>query len=423
MLDGRAVTQSLSPSRYPAAIMRVLVLGGDGYLGWPTALRFSDRGHEVAVVDNFSRRRWHLQQSTDSLTPILTFEERIDAWREVSGNEIEAHVGDIEDGDFLDRVVADFAPQVVIHYGEQASAPYSMQSREAAVETQHNNVIGTLNLLFSIRDRVPDCHLIKLGTMGEYGTPDIDIEEGYIEIEHKGRRDTLPFPKMPGSLYHLSKVHDSHNIHFACRIWGLRATDLNQGVVYGIETEETARDERLITRFDYDETFGTVLNRFCVQAVIGHPLTVYGKGGQTRGFLNIRDTLRCVELAAENPAELGDFRVFNQFTEQFRVSELAKLVQKSAGELGYEVEVQQFPNPRVESEEHYYNPVHTKLLDLGLEPNYLGEELVRSMLKIIERHKDRVIERAIVPRTRWKPGELEGGALEDMDRAGGKPAS
>jgi UDP-sulfoquinovose synthase len=391
--------------------MRVLVLGGDGYLGWPTALRFSDRGHEVAVVDNFSRRRWHLQQSTDSLTPILTLEERIDAWREVSGNEIEAQVGDIDDGDFIDRVVADFLPQVVIHYGEQASAPYSMQSREAAVETQHNNVIGTLNLLFSIRDRVPDCHLIKLGTMGEYGTPDIDIEEGYIEVEHKGRRDTLPFPKMPGSLYHLSKVHDSHNIHFACRVWGLRATDLNQGVVYGIETEETAHDERLITRFDYDETFGTVLNRFCVQAVIGHPLTVYGKGGQTRGFLNIRDTLRCVELAAENPAELGDFRVFNQFTEQFRVSELAELVQKSAAELGYEVEVQEFPNPRVELEEHYYNPVHTKLLDLGLQPNFLGVELVRSMLKIIERHKGRVIERAIVPRTRWKPGELEGGVL------------
>jgi len=383
-------------------------------------MRFSDRGHEVAVVDNFSRRRWHLDQSTDSLTPILTLEERIDAWREVSGNEIAAHVGDIEDGEFIDRVVAEFSPEVAIHYGEQASAPYSMQSREAAVETQHTNVIGTLNLLFSIRDRVPHCHLIKLGTMGEYGTPNIDIEEGYIEIEHKGRRDTLPFPKMPGSLYHLSKVHDSHNIHFACRIWGLRATDLNQGVVYGIETDETARDERLLTRFDYDETFGTVLNRFCVQAVIGHPLTVYGKGGQTRGFLNIRDTLRCVELAAENPAELGDFRVFNQFTEQFRVSELAELVQKCAAEVGHEVEVQQFPNPRVELEEHYYNPVHTKLLDLGLEPHLLGEELVRSMLKIIESYKSRVIERAIVPRTRWKPGELEGGLVGD---AGPNPLS
>jgi UDP-sulfoquinovose synthase len=393
--------------------MRVLVLGGDGYLGWPTALRFSDRGHEVAVVDNFSRRRWHVQQSTESLTPILTLEERIDAWREVSGKEIAPHVGDIEDGDFIDGVVADFSPEVVIHYGEQASAPYSMQSREAAVETQHTNVIGTLNLLFSMRDRVPDCHLIKLGTMGEYGTPNIDIEEGYIEIEHNGRTDTLPFPKMPGSLYHLSKVHDSHNIHFACRIWGLRATDLNQGVVYGIETDETSRDERLITRFDYDEIFGTVLNRFCVQAVIGHPLTVYGTGGQTRSFLNIRDTLRCVELAAENPADAGDFRVFNQFTEVFQVAELAALVAKCGGEVGYDVDVQEYPNPRVELEEHYYNPTHTKLLDLGLEPHFLGEELVRSMLKIIERYKDRVIEQAIVPRTRWSPGELEGQVASD----------
>jgi UDP-sulfoquinovose synthase len=388
--------------------MRVLILGGDGYLGWPTALRFSDRGHQVAVVDNFSRRRWHLAQSTDSLAPILTLEERVDAWREVSGREIAAKVGDIEDGDFLDRVVAEFLPEVVIHYGEQASAPYSMQSRQTAVETQHTNVIGTLNLLFSLRDRVPDCHLIKLGTMGEYGTPDIDIEEGYIEIEHKGRRDTLPFPKQPGSLYHCSKVHDSTNIHFACRIWGLRATDLNQGVVYGIETDETARDERLITRFDYDETFGTVLNRFCVQAVIGHPLTVYGKGGQTRGFLNIRDTLQCVELAAANPAQLGEFRVFNQFTEQFSVSELAELVKRCGAEVGHEVDVQTFPNPRVELEEHYYNATHTKLLDLGLEPTYLGEELVRSLLAIIERHRDRVIARAIEPRTRWRPGELEG---------------
>jgi UDP-sulfoquinovose synthase len=287
-----------------------------------------------------------------------------------------------------------------------------MRSRETAVETQRTNVIGTLNLLFAIRDRVPDCHLVKLGTMGAYGTPNIDIEEGYIEIEHKGRKDTLPFPKLPGSLYHLSKVHDSHNIHFACRIWGLRATDLNQGVVYGIETEESARDERLVTRFDYDEYFGTVLNRFCVQAVIGHPLTVYGEGGQTRGFLNIRDTLQCVELAVANPAKLGEFRVFNQFTEQFSVAELARLVQRSAAELGIEVEIKRFPNPRVEAEEHYYNAANTKLRDLGLEPALLGEELVRSMLGIIEAHRDRVIAEAIVPSTTWKAGELEGKVFE-----------
>ena len=299
--------------------MRILILGGDGYLGWPTAMRFSSKGHDVTVVDNFARRRWVEKGGSDSLTPIASLEERIAAWKEVSGKEITAEVGAIEDWEFLDRVVAESEPEAVIHYGEQPSAPYSMASRENAVETQQTNVIGNLNLLFALRDRVPEAHLVKLGTMGEYGTPNIDIEEGYIEIEHKGRTDTLPFPKLPGSLYHCSKVHDSTNIHFACRIWGLRATDLNQGVVYGIETDETALDERLTTRFDYDEMFGTVLNRFCVQAVIGQPLTVYGEGGQTRGFLNIRDTLRCVELAVENPADAGELRVFNQFTESFSV--------------------------------------------------------------------------------------------------------
>jgi UDP-sulfoquinovose synthase len=394
--------------RYPRAVMRVLILGGDGYLGWPTAMRFSAGGHEVSVVDNFSRRRWHIEHSTDSLTPIGSLGDRIDAWRDVSGNEIRAYVGSIEDGEFIDTVISETSPEAIVHYGEQPSAPFSMKSRAAAVETQYTNVIGTLNVLFSIRDRVPDCHLVKLGTMGEYGTPNIDIEEGFIEIEHKGRSDVLPFPKMPGSLYHLSKVHDSHNIHFACRIWGLRSTDLNQGVVYGIETEESADDERLITRFDYDEYFGTVLNRFCVQAVIGHPLTVYGEGGQTRGFLNIRDTLQCVELAVSNPPELGEYRVFNQFTEQFSVAELADLVRRGSAELGFEVEVRSFPNPRIEAERHYYNAAHSKLLELGLEPHHLGEELVRSMLKIISRHSDRVIERAILPTTRWKPGELEG---------------
>jgi UDP-sulfoquinovose synthase len=384
--------------------MRILILGGDGYLGWPTALRFSARGHEVAVVDNFSRRRWHREHGTDSLTPIRELDERIDAWREVSGNEIRSYEGKVEDGAFLDEVVAETRPDAVVHYGEQPSAPYSMMSRERAVETQYTNVIGTLNLLFSLRDHVPDCHLVKLGTMGEYGTPNIDIEEGFIEIEHKGRSDTLPFPKLPGSLYHCSKVHDSTNLHFACRIWGLRATDLNQGVVYGIDTEETAQDERLITRFDYDEVFGTVLNRFCVQAVIGHPLTVYGSGGQTRGFLNIRDTLQCVELAVENPTERGEFRVFNQFTEQFSVGDLAELVKHAGEHLGYSVEVQHIDNPRVELEEHYYNATHTKLLDLGLEPTLLGEELVESMIHAIERHKGRVIESSINPRTQWNPG-------------------
>src|SRR5688500_7975549 len=313
--------------------MRILILGGDGYLGWPTVMLFSARGHEVSVVDNFSRRRWHTENGTDSLTPIASLDDRVDAWREKSGSSIRTFVGAMEDAEFVDHVIAATSPEAIVHYAEQPSAPYSMRSREAAVETQYTNVIGTLNLLFAIRDQVPDAHLVKLGTMGEYGTPNIDIEEGFIEIEHKGRKDTLPFPKLPGSLYHLSKVHDSHNIHFACRIWGLAATDLNQGVVYGIQTPETDLDERLCTRFDYDEVFGTALNRFCVQAVIGHSLTVYGRGGQTRGFLNIRDTLQCVELAVTNPAQRAEFRVFNQFTEQFTVMELAELTKRTGEEM------------------------------------------------------------------------------------------
>ena len=395
--------------------MRILILGGDGYLGWPTALHFSALGHDVAVVDNFSRRRWHNERSTDSLTPIRPLFERIEVWRELTGKDIHAYIGSVEDGEFLDGVVARTQPDAVVHYGEQASAPYSMISRRTAVETQYTNVIGTLNLLFAIREYVPDCHLVKLGTMGEYGTPNIDIEEGYIEIEHKGRRDTLPFPKLPHSLYHCSKVHDSHNIHFATRVWDLRATDLNQGVVYGVHTDETSMDERLITRFDYDELFGTALNRFCVQAMIGHPLTVYGTGSQTRGFLNLRDTLQCVELAVRHPAERGEFRVFNQFTEQFSVLELAELVQKSAAELGWEVQIDHARNPRVEREHHYYNAAHTKLLELGLEPHLLGPELVQSTLGKLTEYKDRVIDRAILPKTTWRPEDAELPSSDDVD--------
>ena len=278
-----------------------------------------------------------------------------------------------------------------------------MQSVDNAVETQHNNVIGSLKLLWGMRDHAPDAHLIKLGTMGEYGTPNIDIEEGFIEITHNGRRDVLPFPKLPGSLYHLSKVHDSHNIHFACRIWGLRCTDLNQGVVYGIETPEMQMDERLLTRFDYDQAFGTALNRFCVQAVIGQPLTVYGKGGQTRGFLNILDTLQCVELTAANAPAAGEYRVYNQFTETFSIADLAEKVRHAGEHHGMNVRVDNVPNPRVEAEEHYYNPVHTKLPALGLEPTLLSENLIESTLVVIERFKDRVIPDVIAPSTAWRP--------------------
>jgi UDP-sulfoquinovose synthase len=387
--------------------MRILILGGDGYLGWPTAMYFSIRGHAVHVVDDYLRRRAHAEQGTDSLVPIPdSLPDRAAVWREATGYRIEVTEGDLTDWAVVEQVFSEFQPESIVHYGEMPSAPYSQISREHAVFTQYNNVINTLNVLFAMRDLAPEAHLVKLGTMGEYGTPNIDIEEGFIEIRHNGREDRLPFPKQPASLYHCSKVHDSTNINWACNTWGLRATDLNQGVVYGIETEETKLDSRLATRFDYDEVFGTALNRFCLQAVIGHPLTVYGGGGQTRGYLNIVDTLQCVELATMNPAAEGEYRVFNQFTEQFVLNELAELVRHTGEEYGLEVIVEHVENPRVEAEDHYFNAKHTKLLDLGLKPHYLSETLIESMFARIDQHRDRVITHAIMPRTRWRPVRL-----------------
>ncbi|MBD2093089.1 NAD-dependent epimerase/dehydratase family protein [Microcoleus sp. FACHB-1515] len=382
--------------------MRVLVIGGDGYCGWATALYLSNRGYEVGILDSLVRRHWDAELCIETLTPIAPIQHRIQRWKDLTGKEIDLFVGDINNYSFLSNAMAVFQPDSVVHFGEQRSAPFSMIDREHAVLTQVNNVVGTLNLLYVMREQFPDCHLVKLGTMGEYGTPNIDIEEGYITIEHNGRKDTLPYPKQPGSFYHLSKVHDSHNIHFACRIWGLRATDLNQGVVYGVLTEETGMDELLINRLDYDGVFGTALNRFCIQAAIDHPLTVYGSGGQTRGFLDIRDTVRCVELAIANPANAGEFRVFNQFTEMFSVGDLANMVQKAGSALGMKVEINHLENPRVEKEEHYFNAKNTNLLDLGLQPHYLSDSLLDSLLNFSIKYKGRVDEKQILPQVKWK---------------------
>lgn len=382
--------------------MKVLVIGGDGYCGWATALHLSNKGYEVGVLDSLVRRHWDNQLGVDTLTPIAPIHNRIKRWRDLTGKSLDLFVGDITDYSFLSKALHEFEPEAIVHFGEQRSAPYSMIDREHAVLTQVNNVVGTLNLLYAMRSDFPDCHLVKLGTMGEYGTPNIDIEEGYITIEHNGRKDTLPYPKQPGSFYHLSKVHDSHNIHFACKIWGLRATDLNQGVVYGVLTEETGIDELLLNRLDYDGVFGTALNRFCIQAAIGHPLTVYGTGGQTRAFLDIRDTVRCVELAIANPAEVGKFRVFNQFTEAFSVGDLALMVQKAGSAMGLKVEINNLDNPRVELEEHYFNPKNTNLLDLGLQPHYLSDSLLDSLLNFAVKYKGRVDLEQILPKVSWR---------------------
>jgi UDP-sulfoquinovose synthase len=380
--------------------MNILVLGGDGYLGWPTALHLSALGHHVTVVDNLVRREYDVEMGVESLVPIFSLQERVAKWHELSGHQIDVQIGDLTDAAFTYGVVAESEPEAIVHFGEQRSAPYSMIDREHAVYTQVNNVVGTLNLMYAIAEVNSDIHLVKLGTMGEYGYPNIDIEEGFIEITHNGRTDVLPYPKQPGSFYHLSKVHDSANIMFACRVWGLRSTDLNQGIVYGQSTPETDLDPVLATRFDYDGVFGTVLNRFCVQAVMGHPLTVYGAGGQTRGMLNIRDTLACVTLALENPADQGEFRVFNQFTESFSVRDMAAMVQAASAK---PVRIAEgLHNPRVEHEEHYFHAAHTKLLDLGLEPHLLTKSVISGMLNLIEQHQGRVDVNAIAPTVQWR---------------------
>jgi UDP-sulfoquinovose synthase len=387
--------------------MRIAVLGGDGYCGWATALYLSKKGHSVAIVDNFIRRQWDFELGAQTLTPIQPLPERLAAWTARTGKTMETFVGDVTDYEFLSSLIKEFEPDAVVHFAEQRSAPYSMIDRKHAVFTQVNNVVGTLNLLFALREFRPDCHLVKLGTMGEYGTPNIDIEEGYIEIEHNGRKDVLPYPKQPGSFYHLSKVHDSHNISFCCKIWKLRATDLNQGVVYGAVTDETALDEALINRFDYDEVFGTVLNRFCAEAAVGHPLTVYGKGGQTRGFLDIRDTVRCIEIACEHPAAPGEFRVFNQFTEQFSVLDLARMVETAGKKLGLRVKIDHLADPRVEAEEHYYNAKHSKLADLGLKAHLLSDSLLDSLMNIAVKYRERIDPGLFLPQVNWRKATNE----------------
>ncbi len=382
--------------------MNILVVGGDGYLGWPQSMYLSQQGHHVGIVDNLARRAWDRDCGTDSLTPIRTLPERVDRWKKLTGRPLETYVGDTQDYDFLAEVMSQFSPQAIVHFGEQRSAPYSMINREHAVFTQINNVAGTLNLLYAMKEFCPQAHLVKLGTMGEYGTPNIDIEEGFIEITHNGRKDVLPYPKQPGSFYHLSKAHDSHNIMFACKIWGITSTDLNQGVVYGVKTDETLLDDGLATRFDYDGVWGTVLNRYCVEAAIGRPLTVYGKGGQTRGFLDIRDTLRCIELAILKPPRPGEYRVFNQFTEQFSVLDLANLVQQIGVRKGLHVTINHLPDPRVEAEVHYYNAKHTKLLDLGLVPHNLSNVLLDSIMDVVIRYRDRVRVDTLLPQVNWR---------------------
>lgn len=382
--------------------MKVLILGGDGYLGWPTAMHLSGRGCEVCVVDSYVRRNRCKEINRPPLCRVPDLMNRVTAWYGVSGRKLEVRVGDVTDYDFLLGVFRDFGPDAVMHFAEQPSAPYSMKGYREARETLENNLLSTLNVAYAVRETNSAIHIIKLGTMGEYGTPNIDIEEGFIDIEHNGRKDRLLFPRQAGSLYHTTKIQDTDLLYFYVRVWGLTVTDLMQGPVYGMFTDETEADERLHTVFSYDDVFGTVLNRFIVQAVAGVPLTVYGEGGQTRGYLNIRDTMQCLALALENPPEKGEIRILNQFTETFSVNDLAAKVQAAAAVQGLEVTVRKIPNPRVEQEEHYYNPAHSGLDDLGLKPHMLSEDVLVQMIEFVERHDNGIHRDIIEPSAQWR---------------------
>jgi len=381
--------------------MRILILGADGYLGWPTSMDLAAKGHDIVAVDNYLRR--NIAKDTDSLALIDSpdLKERAEIFQAVSGTEIKVEIGDLADPKFCLGLFEKYKPDAVVHYAEQPSAPFSMRGFDEAHKTLNNNLNVTFNVIWGAITHAPECHIIKLGTMGEYGTPNIDIEEGWLEIEHKGRSDKFLFPRQAGSLYHTTKVLDTDLMWFYVRTHGLRMTDLMQGPVYGLETKEINLDERLGTHFHYDDIFGTAVNRFLVQAVAGVPLTVYGKGGQTRGYLNLKDTLQCIELAAENPAQKGELRILNQFTEQFSVNELADRVQKAGNTLDLDVQINSIPNPRKEAEDHYYNAAHSGLTDLGLKPHFMNEEVLVAMLKRIMKHKDAISHDRIMPRVSW----------------------
>ncbi|MBC8392313.1 MAG: NAD-dependent epimerase/dehydratase family protein [Deltaproteobacteria bacterium] len=381
--------------------MRVLILGGDGYLGWPTAMHLTARGHEVAVVDNYLRRRLCRQEDLTPLFEVPDLHERAAIWESESGCNIKVFIGDLTEWTFVETVFRTFIPEAVVHYAEQPSAPYSMLNRRAADLTLNNNLNATLNLIFAVREFCPDAHIVKLGTMGEYGTPNIDIEEGWLDVHHKGRRQKFLYPRQASSLYHTTKIMDTDLLWLYVRMWDLRVTDLMQGPVYGLITDENENYEQLFPFFNYDEIFGTVLNRFIVQAVAGYPLTVYGKGGQTRGYLNIKDTLQCIGLSLANPAKIGELRILNQFTETFSVLELAKKVQKVGVDLGLNVEIKPVENPRKEAEEHYYNPQHSGLLELGLKPNYLSDDFLEQMMRFVLKHKSNIKFDQIYRQVKW----------------------
>ena len=388
--------------------MKVLVLGGDGFCGWPTSLHLSDIGHDVTIVDNLSRRAIDLELEVDSLTPIRPIGERIRVWKELTGKNIEFVNLDLaQEYDRLETLLINERPDAIVHFGEQRAAPYSMRDTRSKRYTVDNNVRGAHNVLAAIVASGLDIALVHLGTMGVYGygwSGSAPIPEGYLTVKVPTpdgdiEREIL-HPANPGSVYHLTKTLDQLLFAFYASNDQIRITDLHQGIVWGTQTPQTALDERLINRFDYDGDYGTVLNRFLMQAAIGHPLTVHGTGGQTRAFIHIRDTVRCIQIALENPPARGEKpMVFNQVTETHRVIELAELISKLTG-----AEVALLPNPRREAAENELNVSRDRFLALGLNPTKLSEGLLEEARDVAERYRDSADTTKIIARSVWRQG-------------------
>jgi len=385
--------------------MRALILGMDGYLGWSLACALSDRGHEIYGVDNGSRRRLVKESGGTSATKILMYEDRVGELRRLSKGGVYRETFDIShDFDCLSAIMKGFKPEVIYHLAQMPSAPFSMKDRKHCLWTHQNNLFSTLNVLYAMRDQSRTAHLIKIGTMGEFGQPNVPIPEGEVLVEIDGHRDMLPFPRAAGSWYHQTKVHDTHNIRMACKIWGLRCTDVMQGVVYGNKIKEMYEKPELNTRLDFDQYFGTVINRFIVQAVLDHPLTIYGRGTQVRSILPLQDSINCLGLIALSPPAPGMYRELNQFQEYKSISEMAHIVQEAYYELtGSEPKVLHYENPRQEKEEHFYKPMREILPTMGYAPSERIEQVVRGMIADVIENKLFLskYKKAIIPTAHW----------------------
>ncbi len=381
--------------------MKILILGGDGYLGWPTSLYFSNQNHDVLIIDNFIKRKLQKKFQRYSLFKNYTLKQKINEWKKVSKKNIEYKEIDATNYKSVLNIFKKFKPDAVIHFAEQPSAPLSMLDYNNANFTLQNNLVSTLNICYAIKETKLDTHIIKLGTMGEYGTPNIDIEEGYLKIKHKKRSDIFLYPRKGSSLYHTTKIQDTDLLYFYSRTWGLRVTDLMQGPVYGFDTNEINGNEKIYTSFSYDDIFGTVLNRFIVQAVAGETLTVYGNGSQKRGYLNITDSIKCIDIATKFPASKGELNIFNQYTETFSIIQLAKKVIEAGKKIGINAKFKNIKNPRVEKENHYYKPSNKKFIKLGLKPNFLTQKILCEMIIKVEKHKKSIKNKNFLPTVNW----------------------